>query len=153
MAIVYMFDSKALTVKRWWAWCSFISTFIIFSKSRTSLKFILPSLFLSAFLNQSPIHLGTPFEETVTFNRMKHSTVFLRGLKEMPVEDSPINFTERTDLHFTPNYIVSGQIAMTFGLDVLGPLMPWTSQKFNLNQPLGPWQSKNWQISMTDNTE
>lgn len=58
MAIFYVFCSKALTVKRRWAWCSFMSTFIIFSKSRTSLKFILPSLFLSAFLNQSPIHLG-----------------------------------------------------------------------------------------------
>lgn len=47
-----------VTVKRHSAWCSFMSTFIIFSKSLTSLKFILPSPFLSAFLNQSQIHLG-----------------------------------------------------------------------------------------------
>lgn len=45
-----------------------MSTFIIFSKSRTSLKFILPSLFLSAFLNQSPIHLGMLLKANVTVN-------------------------------------------------------------------------------------
>lgn len=55
-------------MKRRWAWCSFMSTFIIFSRSRTSLKFIRPSLFLSAFLNQSLIHLDTPLKESVTFN-------------------------------------------------------------------------------------
>ncbi len=39
-----------------------MSTFIIFNRSRTSLKFICPSLFLSAFLNQSQIHLETAFK-------------------------------------------------------------------------------------------
>ncbi|TNN36592.1 hypothetical protein EYF80_053249 [Liparis tanakae] len=54
-----------LTVNSWWAWCSFMSTFIIFSKSCTSLKFIRPSLFLSAFRNQSPIHLERPLQEAL----------------------------------------------------------------------------------------
>lgn len=39
------------------AWSSFMSTFIIFSRRCTSLKFMRPSLFLSAFWNQSRIHV------------------------------------------------------------------------------------------------
>lgn len=44
-------------MKRCRAWSSFMSTFIIFRSFRTSLKFIFPSLFLSAFWNQSQTHL------------------------------------------------------------------------------------------------
>lgn len=39
------------------AWSSFMSTFIILRRRCTSLKFMRPSLFLSAFWNQSRIHV------------------------------------------------------------------------------------------------
>lgn len=135
-----MVSSTALTVKRRWAWCSFMSTFIIFSKSCTSLKFILPSLFLSAFLNQSLIHLGMSFKESVTLSSgwntqlQLHSTInFTASAVYLPTsQTSTANFnvynsnaqtvsnTLGSDCQFWHNILKTGSVSTECAADFYG---------------------------------